>query len=186
MGDLGFGYVTNDVKQTNHGLVKSDMDSTVFTAGLKAKYAFDVAGMQVAPFAGLRLNHVDSKNYSAKTNAQGTILNSHGTAKTYAEVPLGVQLSRDFMTQTGWTIKPALDLAVTPVVGSKNLTETIRFTGVSQDVTTSSEVLDRMRYSAALGVSGGKDKVGFGVSVGYSGSKNTDAFAVKANVRWTF
>lgn len=186
MGDLGFGYVTNDVKQTNHGLVKSDMDSTVFTAGLKAKYAFDVAGMQVAPFAGLRLNHVDSKNYSAKTNAQGTILNSHGTAKTYAQVPLGVQLSRDFMTQTGWTIKPALDLAVTPVVGSKNLTETIRFTGVSQDVTTSSEVLDRMRYSAALGVSGGKDKVGFGVSVGYSGSKNTDAFAVKANVRWTF
>ena len=186
MGDLGFGYVTNDVKQTNHGLVKSDMDSTVFTAGLKAKYAFDVAGMQVAPFAGLRLNHVDSKNYSAKTNAQGTILNSHGTAKTYAEVPLGVQLSRDFMTQTGWTIKPALDLAVTPVVGSKNLTETIRFTGVSQDVTTSSEVLDRMRYSAALGVSGGKDKVGFGVSVGYSGSKNTDAFSVKANVRWTF
>ena len=186
MGDLGFGYVTNDVKQTNHGLVKSDMDSTVFTAGLKAKYGFDVAGMQVAPFAGLRLNHVDSKNYSAKTNAQGTILNSHGTAKTYAEVPLGVQLSRDFMTQTGWTIKPALDLAVTPVVGSKNLTETIRFTGVGQDVTTSSEVLDRMRYSAALGVSGGKDKVGFGVSVGYSGSKNTDTFAVKANVRWTF
>lgn len=186
MGDLGFGYVTNDVKQTNHGLVKSDMDSTVFTAGLKAKYAFDVAGMQVAPFAGLRLNHIDSKNYSAKTNAQGTILNSHGTAKTYAEVPLGVQLSRNFMTQSGWTIKPALDLAVTPVVGSKNLTETIRFTGVSQDVTTSSEVLDRMRYSAALGVSGGKDKVGFGVSVGYSGSKNTDAFAVKANVRWTF
>lgn len=186
MGDLGFGYVTNDVKQTNHGLVKSDMDSTVFTAGLKAKYAFDVAGMQVAPFAGLRLNHVDSKNYSAKTNAQGTILNSYGTAKTYAEVPLGVQLSRNFMTQTGWTIKPALDLAVTPVVGSKNLTETIRFTGVGQDVTTSSEVLDRMRYSAALGVSGGKDKVGFGVSVGYSGSKNTDAFSVKANVRWTF
>lgn len=186
MGDLGFGYVTNDVKQTNHGLVKSDMDSSVFTAGLKAKYGFDVAGMQVAPFAGLRLNHVDSKNYSAKTNAQGTILNSHGTAKTYAEVPLGVQLSRDFMTQTGWTIKPALDLAVTPVVGSKNLTETIRFTGVGQDVTTSSEVLDRMRYSAALGVSGGKDKVGFGVSIGYSGSKNTDAFAVKANVRWTF
>lgn len=186
MGDLGFGYVTNDVKQTNHGLVKSDMDSTVFTAGLKAKYAFAVGGMQVAPFAGLRLNHVDSKNYSAKTNAQGTILNSHGTAKTYAQVPLGVQLSRDFMTQTGWTIKPALDLAVTPVVGSKNLTETIRFTGVGQDVTTSSEVLDRMRYSAALGVSGGKDKVGFGVSVGYSGSKNTDAFAVKANVRWTF
>lgn len=186
MGDLGFGYVTNDVKQTNHGVVKSDMDSTVFTAGLKAKYAFDVAGMQVAPFAGLRLNHVDSKNYSAKTNAQGTILNSYGTAKTYAEVPLGVQLSRNFMTQTGWTIKPALDLAVTPVVGSKNLTETIRFTGVGQDVTTSSEVLDRMRYSAALGVSGGKDKVGFGVSVGYSGSKNTDAFSVKANVRWTF
>lgn len=186
MGDLGFGYVTNDVKQTNHGLVKSDMDSTVFTAGLKAKYAFDVAGMQVAPFAGLRLNHVDSKNYSAKTNAQGTILNSYGTAKTYAEVPLGVQLSRNFMTQTGWTIKPALDLALTPVVGSKNLTETIRFTGVGQDVTTSSEVLDRMRYSAALGVSGGKDKVGFGVSVGYSGSKNTDAFSVKANVRWTF
>lgn len=186
MGDLGFGYVTNDVKQTNHGLVKSDMDSTVFTAGLKAKYAFDVAGMQVAPFAGLRLNHVDSKNYSAKTNAQGTILNSHGTAKTYAEVPLGVQLSRDFMTQTGCTIKPALDLAVTSVVGSKNLTETIRFTGVGKDVTTSSEVLDRMRYSAVLGVSGGKDKVGFGVSVGYSGSKNTDAFAVKANVRWTF
>ncbi len=186
MGDLGFGYVTNDVKQTNHGHVKSDMDSTVFTAGLKAKYAFDVAGMQVAPFAGLRLNHVDSKNYSAKTNAQGTILNSYGTAKAYAEVPLGVQLSRNFMTQTGWTIKPALDLAVTPVVGSKNLTETIRFTGVGQDVTTSSEVLDRMRYSAALGVSGGKDKVGFGVSVGYSGSKNTDAFSVKANVRWTF
>lgn len=186
MGDLGFGYVTNDVKQTNHGLVKSDMDSTVFTAGLKAKYAFDVAGMQVAPFAGLRLNHVDSKNYSAKTNAQGTILNSYGTAKTYAEVPLGVQLSRNFMTQTGWTIKPALDLAVTPVLGSKNLTETIRFTGVGKDVTTSSEVLDRMRYSATLGVSGGKDKVGFGVSVGYSGSKNTDAFAVKANVRWTF
>lgn len=186
MGDMGFGYVTNDVKQTNHGVVKADMDSTVFTAGLKAKYAFAVGGMQVAPFAGLRLNHVDSKNYSAKTNAQGTILDSHGTAKTYAEVPLGVQLSRDFMTQTGWTMKPALALAVTPVLGSKNLTETIRFTGVGKDVTTSSEVLDRVRYSAVLGVSGGKDKVGFGVSVGYSGSKNTDAFAVKANVRWTF
>lgn len=186
MGDMGFGYVTNDVKQTNHGVVKADMDSTVFTAGLKAKYAFVVGGMQVAPFAGLRLNHVDSKNYSAKTNAQGTILDSHGTAKTYAEVPLGVQLSRDFMTQTGWAMKPALNLAVTPVLGSKSLTETIRFTGVGKDVTTSSEVLDRMRYSATLGVSGGKDKVGFGVSVGYSGSKNTDAFAVKANVRWTF
>ena len=186
MGDMGFGYVTNDVKQTNHGLVRADMDSTVFTAGLKAKYAFAVGGMQVAPFAGLRLNHVDSKNYSAKTNAQGTILDSHGTAKTYAEVPLGVQLSRDFMTQTGWAMKPALNLAVTPVLGSKSLTETIRFTGVGKDVTTSSEVLDRMRYSATLGVSGGKDKVGFGVSVGYSGSKNTDAFAVKANVRWTF
>ena len=83
-------------------------------------------------------------------------------------------------------MKPTLDLSLTPTFGSRNLKETIRFTGVSQEATTSSEVLDRVRYSATFGITGGKDNLGFGVSAGYTGSKHTDALAVKANVRWTF
>ncbi len=186
MGDVGYGYVSNEVKQANHGAVKADLTSNVFTVGMKAKYTFDVGGMQIAPFAGVRFNRIDAKDYRVKTAAQGNVLNSNGATKNYAEVPLGLQLAKDVSTASGWTMKPALELSVTPVLGSRNLHETIRFTGVDQKATTCSEVLDRVRYSANLGIAGGKENVGFGLSLGYTGSKHTDAFGVKANVRWTF
>lgn len=186
MGDVGYGYVTNEAKQVNHGAVKADLTSNVFTIGMKAKYTFDVGGAQIAPFAGLRFNRIDAKDYSVKTAAQGNVLHSNGATKNYAEVPLGLQLAKDVSTTSGWTMKPALELSVTPLLGSRNLHETIRFTGVDQKATTFSEVLDRVRYSANLGIAGGKENVGFGLSFGYTGSKHTDAFGVKANVRWTF
>ena len=186
MGDVGYGFVRNDVKQTNHGALKADIDSSVFTVGVKAKYDFDVGGFQVAPFAGLRFNRIDAKNYKTKASEQGTLLRSNVAAKNYVELPVGLQLAKAITTTSGWTMKPTLDLSLTPTFGSRNLKETIRFTGVSQEATTSSEVLDRVRYSATFGITGGKDNFGFGVSAGYTGSKHTDALAVKANVRWTF
>lgn len=186
MGDIGYGYVKGDVSQTNHGKVTADIDADIITAGFKAKYAVSTGWADVAPYFGLRVNRMSQKSYTASTAAQGDIMHAKSESKSWAEVPIGIQFSKAFDTASGYAVRPALDLSVTPILGTKTMDSTVHFTGMADSATTINEVTDRVGYGAKFGVSVEKGCLGFGLTAGYTGSENTDGYAVSVGMRYLF
>ncbi|MDO5533006.1 MAG: autotransporter outer membrane beta-barrel domain-containing protein [Sutterella sp.] len=127
---MSFVYVDGDTSQDNYGgKITADATSKIFSASMKAKYAFETETVDIAPYAGLRFSFVHMDAMTARSGGS-VIMNS--------------------------------------------------------DSTTSTEVLDRVNYSAKLGLTGEAGRFGFGVGVSYTGSSNADNYAAMANVRWRF
>ncbi|MDO5532237.1 ESPR-type extended signal peptide-containing protein [Sutterella sp.] len=186
VGDLSFGWIDGETTQTNYGgTVKADTSSKIFSAGAKARYTFETECLDIAPYAGLRFNFVHMDAFDATTNGY-KLLGSDSSTKTWAEVPVGVQFSKALKASDGTVVKPVLDLSVIPVIGDTNLETTVKFTGISNAATTSTEVIDRVNWSAKLGVTAEKGMVGLGLGVSYTGSSNADNYAVTGNLRWKF
>ena len=102
-------------------------------------------------------------------------------------IPVGVVLSKDFATASGWNIKPALDLVVTANTGDDEMDSDLDFAGISNLTTSmSTEVIDSFTYGANASVQLQKDAFQFGLGVNYTGSDNTDELGVVANARFTF
>ncbi|MDO5532930.1 autotransporter outer membrane beta-barrel domain-containing protein [Sutterella sp.] len=186
VGDVSFGYIDGDVTQYNAaGVIKADSTSKIFSASAKARYTFETEYVDIAPYFGARFNFVHIDSMDGKENGS-VILHTDATTKTYAEIPLGIQFSKPMKTSGGIVFKPVLDLSVIPVIGDKNLETTTRFTGVDYTASTTTEVLDRVNYSAKLGLTAEYKNVGFGLGVGYLGSENVDNYSVTANLRFAF
>ncbi|MDO5531506.1 hypothetical protein [Sutterella sp.] len=186
VGDVSFGYVDGDVTQENTGgRFVADAKSRIFSAGAKARYTFETDCVDIAPYFGARFNLMKIHGTDA-SSAGVAMLHSDSVTKAYAEIPVGVQFSKALKAADGTVVKPVLDLSVIPVLGDENLDTTVKFSGVTNSATVSTEVLDRWNYSAKLGVTAEKDRFGMGLGVSYTGSENADNYAITANFRYRF
>ena len=188
--DVSYTAVDNDLEATT-GMdqftkLESSTDTTAISLGVTAKYTFDLAGVEVAPHAGLRYTNIDLDDYSIKSNGESIADYSADKVNIFS-IPVGVTFAKEF-TGDAWTVKPSLDLTLTGNFGDDDISGDVSWTGVDGLVTpVSSEYMDDFTYGATLGIeaaSTGGFSLGLGVN--YTGSSNVDEFGVNANARFVF
>ena len=181
--DLGYTKVSNDATAYNSlGKFTSDIDTKVFTLGIKGAYTFNTSVMDITPHLGVRYAKYDSDDYTATSGLYS--VNNEGASSSLVSFPVGVSFSKD-ISLSSWTVAPTVNLEVIPVTGDKDVDTKSAFDGVVTSVNT--KLHDGINYSTFVGLDAlyGKN-FSLGINYNYTGSKNVDDHSVNASLRYTF
>jgi hypothetical protein len=98
--------------------------------------------------------------------------------------PVGVAFSKTFETESGWTVKPSLDLSVIPAAGNLSAKSAVRFagTGLFEDI--DARTMDPVAYQGKAGLDFGKGPVRLGLNYALQASEHTTAHGVFATIRF--
>lgn len=98
---------------------------------------------------------------------------------------MGVTLSKEFISGS-WKFNTLLDAGITFNTGDLEADGNTCFTGASNGLKLSSDVLDDVSYHVGVNFDAAVENASFGLGVKYSGSDNTDDYAVNAHVSYAF
>ena len=189
--DLGYTSTSNDIKQDipasldMGSQLKSDVDASVYSAGLKAEYTIPTDFVDITPNVGIRYRHYRQDSFNVNSR-DGDVFNIDKADMDTWTFPIGVTFSRDFEAN-GWQISPQLDLRYIPAAGDLDIRQTAKIPGMPiSSASLSSDVVDRNTGEIGLGLNLRKDAVSFGLNYDYQGSKNRDAHGVSATFRYEF
>ena len=181
--DLGYTKVSNDATAYNSlGKFSSDIDTKVFTLGIKGAYTFNTSVMDITPHLGVRYAKYDSDDYTATSGLYS--VNNEGASSSLVSFPVGVSFSKD-ISLSSWTVVPTVNLEVIPVTGDKDVDTKSAFDGVVTSVNT--KLHDGINYSTFVGLNAlYGENFSMGINYNYTGSKNVDDHSVNASLRYTF
>ena len=181
--DLGYTKVSNDATAYNSlGKFSSDIDTKVFTLGIKGAYTFNTSVMDITPHLGVRYAKYDSDDYTATSGLYS--VNNEGASSSLVSFPVGVSFSKD-ISLSSWTVVPTVNLEVIPVTGDKDVDTKSVFDGVVTSVNT--KLHDGINYSTFVGLDAlYGENFSLGINYNYTGSKNVDDHSVNASLRYTF
>ena len=192
IADVSYNKVDNDVQAGNaNGVetVKASFDSEAFSLGVTSKMDLKAGYTKISPYAGLRYTHLSVDDYALNGNRNGNLGSYSASSMNIFSLPVGVTISKEFVTDTGWHFKPAVDLHLTANWGDDNIDGTTRWNSannVNLDTATSAEIIDPFTYGVSAGIAAKKGNFNFGVGLNYTGSENTDELGVQANFRLDF
>ena len=181
--NLGYTKVSNDATAYNSlGKFTSDIDTKVFTLGIKGAYTFNTSVMDITPHLGVRYAKYDSDDYTASSGLYS--VNNEGASSSLVSFPVGVSFSKD-ISLSSWTVVPTVNLEVIPVTGDKDVDTKSAFDGVVTSVNT--KLHDGINYSTFVGLDAlYGENFSLGINYNYTGSKNVDDHSVNASLRYTF
>ena len=181
--DLDYTKVSNDATAYNSlGKFTSDIDTKVFTLGIKGAYTFNTSVMDITPHLGVRYAKYDSDDYTATSGLYS--VNNEGASSSLVSFPVGVSFSKD-ISLSSWTVVPTVNLEVIPVTGDKDVDTKSAFDGVVTSVNT--KLHDGINYSTFVGLDAlYGENFSLGINYNYTGSKNVDDHSVNASLRYTF
>lgn len=187
--DVGYLKVDNELKQNGSaalgGDMKADVDTKVWTVGVKGEYQFKTDALDITPHAGIRYLNVKADAFDTRNNL-GTVFHTDGDTRDIWQIPIGVTLSRDYVASNGWTVKPKFDISIIPAAGDKNAKTTVNVPGVGTSDSISTEVMDSTSWSGTLGLDMQKGNTSFGVKVGYQKSDDAKSRGAMVNVNHQF
>ncbi len=184
--DVNYTNVSNDVKQTNSlGLLTGEFDTNVISTGLKAEYKYQINDINIIPHVGVRFSHVNMDQADMTMAGQNVISTKDADANIW-QFPVGVTVSKDIKTASGWNVKPMVDLSIIPVAGDKKMAQDISFAGINGVATMESEIMDSVSGRAQVGVEVSKNNYYMGLDYAYQGSSNMDSHNVQATFGFRF
>ena len=189
VGDLTYTQADNDLSSNldvaPDRKLSAAADTKVISAGVTAKRDFNVNGYEVSPHAGARFSHIKTSGHDVKMG-DNVVASYSSDAQNVVSIPVGVTVSRN-INSNGWNIKPSADVHVTANLGDTSSKGEVSWTG-TKDLRTNveTEVVDRVTYGAAVGVSATRGNFTAGAGVSYNGSSSSSEVAVGANVRYDF
>lgn len=187
VGDVSYSKVSNDISaNTSVDHLDTSLDSTNLSVGVTGKLDLDVAGVKVSPYVGLRYQRLDLDDYGVRGKQNGNIANYQNDTTELWSVPFGIALSKDYITDGGWQLRPSLDLHLKANLGDDDASGKVSWLGTNAVQNVSSEVVDPFSYGVNAGFSAKNGNFSLGAGVSYTGSENTDEVAVQANVRYDF
>lgn len=129
---------------------EADIDTNLFAAGVRGEAIFEVGKAKIIPHAGLRMVVTDTKGYKTKLDGETAYRNEADTATTF-QMPIGVSMRYDHVTQSGWTIRPSGDITLTPQFGDTEQDVKVKGTGGATDTVTG-EFTGNFAATFSLGV----------------------------------
>lgn len=187
--DVGYLKVDNELKQNGSAALgsdlKADIDTKVWTVGVKGEYQFKTDALDITPHAGVRYLNVKADSFDTRNN-MGTVFHTNGENQNIWQIPVGVTLSKDYVASNGWTVKPKFDISIIPTSGDRNAKTTVSVPGVGTSDSISAEVMDSTSWSGTLGLDVQKGNTSFGIKVGYQKSDDAKSRGAMINVNHQF
>ena len=159
VGDASMTVVSHDVQGLG---LKGKADTTAVTMGVTGQYTVATPMVDVTPHLGARFIRLNTDSYDL-VGADGVVATTDFDVQNVFSVPLGVTLSKGFVTG-GWTLAPSADLSITFNSGDTEAKSSTTFTGVKA-INLNTEVLDEVQYGVTLGL--GAQYGAFGTSFRY-------------------
>ncbi len=125
IGALHWVHGVNDVKQNitgvpNHFKATGSMTSDWLALGVRFETSLSAGKFTFVPHIEPR--YVYSKLHDFDTKIDGhTIWKTHAKGNSFFQIPVGIAARADFLTESGWTIRPNADVTVIPQVGKTSL-----------------------------------------------------------------
>ncbi len=192
MADVGvnsvFGEVSQDtISGSGWSSLKASTQTIAWTAGLTASYTFETDFLDVTPHAGVRYMNITTDGFDMTSNG---IVQAH-TEKHSQDVwyfPVGVTLSKDFESASGWTFTPTLDVGFVAAAGDLEAHTTTTAPGVIGSVDYSMQNVDGFAFNGGLGFDlAHKDNgVSFGLNYNIQTSEHETAHMLNAVFRFEF
>ena len=174
--DVGYMKGDNDLKQDMSdalgGKLKADVDTKVWTAGVKAEYRVPTGAMDVTPHIGARYINLKTDAFDTH-NSLGKLFRTDSETQNLWQFPIGVTFSGNYLSNDGWTVKPKLDVSVIPVSGDKDVKTSVRVPGVNAVDSATADMMDNLSWRGMLGLEVQKGNTSFGLQAGYQ--KSDDA-----------
>ena len=188
--DVNFTSTYNRVKQEmlasmDMAELKDNINAHALSGGLRAEYAGQAGSVEVIPHIGLRHTWVVVDDYTVKSGALD-VLSGKRSSQNIWSFPLGVTLARDIETESGWMVRPSLDLRLVPYVGDVDSPSEISFSGVSGEASLHTRTMDWVTYGGALGLELGRDNLKFGLRYDLDAGKHSLQQGVFASMRYEF
>ncbi|MBQ8744202.1 MAG: autotransporter domain-containing protein, partial [Mailhella sp.] len=187
IGSVGYAFGNHEVEMglpfAGFGTAKADVDSTAFTADLRAEYQLKTDWVDVLPHVGVRYTALRTDGYDLKA---GGVLNSvDRVTQNIVQFPIGVTLSKDFAF-ADWNVKPMVDVSFIPAVGDKDVETKVRFSGVNAVDSFDSRVMDSSSWAATMGVQAEKGDFSLGLNYGVQASSHETDQNIQLKLGWKF
>ena len=185
MADIGYMKGDNEVEQhlsqNLGGKLKADVDTEMWTAGIKGEYRIQTSALDITPHLGVRYTHLKTDSFSSR-NTLGTVFNTDSESYNIWQMPLGVTLSKDYKSASGWTIKPKFDFSVIGAAGDTEAETRVRVPGVNAADNASADMMDSVSFRGIVGVEMQKDATSVGLSAGYQRSATMNSTGFLLNI----
>ena len=163
---------------------KADIDTSAFTADLRAEYQLKTPYVDILPHAGIRYTALKTDAHDLKVG--GAVLNSvQSDTQNIVQFPVGVTLSKDF-DLAGWTVKPSADVSVIPAAGEKKATTKVNFSGLDAWDSVNTRVMDSTSWAGTVGIQAEKGSMTFGLNYGVQASSNETDQNIQVKFVWKF
>ncbi len=185
MADIGYMKGDNEVEQhlsqNLGGKLKADVDTEMWTAGIKGEYRIRTSALDITPHLGVRYTHLKTDSFSSR-NTLGTVFNTDSESYNIWQMPLGVTLSKDYKSASGWTIKPKFDFSVIGAAGDTEAETRVRVPGVNAADNASADMMDSVSFRGIVSVEMQKDATSVGLSAGYQRSATMNSTGFMLNI----
>ncbi len=189
IGSVGYGFGNHEVEMglpssMGMGTAKADVDTTVFTADLRAEYQLKTDWVDLLPHAGVRYTALRTGAHNLKIG--GDVLNSvERDTQNIVQFPVGVTLSKD-VAFADWNVKPMVDVSVIPAAGDKKANTKVRFSGIDAVDGVNSRIMDSTSWAGTIGVQAEKGDFTLGLNYGVQASSNETDQNVQLKLGWKF
>jgi len=188
IASVGYGFGNHEVEMgipvAGVNKAKADIDTSAFTADLRAEYQFKTPYVDILPHAGIRYTALKTEAHDLKAN--GSVLNSvESDTQNIVQFPVGVTLSKDF-DLAGWNVKPSADVSVIPAAGDKKAETKVRFEGINAWDSVNTRVMDSTSWAGTIGVQAEKGNMTFGLNYGVQASSNETDQNIQVKFGWKF
>ena len=186
--DVGYTNTDNRVRQDNllGNQTASDFDVSIITAGIKGEYMYSsTPTMDIVPYAGVRFNSVEIDAYDTKYLGS-TIFNAERLQSDTFAIPIGVNFTKNIITETGWHVNPSLTLGVQFTVGDLDVNQVVTTPGTIGSAIMTNEVADATTFQGGLGIGFAKEDTSVALDYYINNSSNLTSHGVTGTVRLEF
>jgi len=188
IASVGYGFGNHEVEMgipvTGIGSAKADIDTSAFTADLRAEYQLKTPYVDILPHAGIRYTALKTDAHDLKAN--GSVLNSvESDTQNIVQFPVGVTLSKDF-DLAGWNVKPMADVSIIPATGDKKASTKVNFSGLDAWDSVNTRVMDSTSWAGTVGIQAEKGNMTFGLNYGVQASSNETDQNIQVKFGWKF
>ncbi|EBF9224653.1 autotransporter outer membrane beta-barrel domain-containing protein, partial [Salmonella enterica] len=190
MADAGYTYSSHHVTQTlpdamEMSALRADMQTDLFTAGLRGEYRWQTSLMDVIPYAGARWARL-STDGSRTRNSEGTVAETSNSHDTFWQFPVGVSVARDFTGNGGLNVRPWLDVGYVHAAGDTRSSARVSLPGLDGTAETGGRLVDRDAFRTRTGVELQKNNWSVGLSYDLQTTSGETDHSVVGSVTYHF
>ena len=189
MAGAGYSLSSHDVKMNLPASMRMDritasIGTHAVTAGMRAEYLLHTPLADVIPHIGVRWTALTTEHHDLKTGGQK--LNSvKSDTQNIVQMPVGLTIAKSFEAG-GWTVKPQLDLNITPAAGNRKAETRVSYSGLQEWDSMRSRVMDSTTFGGMAGVQASKGRFSLRLDYGIQAGRHERDQRVKLGLCYRF